>query len=66
MARKKKEDVLSYPYTPERQLVQPSGFCMTKDHDGCRYQFNHGKCGCKCHTEIKQEKIQKVDPRPWR
>jgi hypothetical protein len=60
MARTKKNaDYLSYPYNPEIQLEYPSGWCMTNYHDGCKYQFNHGKCGCECH------KI-KSDPRPWR
>jgi hypothetical protein len=77
MARRKKEDLLSYPYTPERQLEHPSGWCMTSDHAGCRYQFNHGKCGCTCHTLPKTQKTQKIeeevafiadsnDPRPWK
>lgn len=71
MARlKQKKDLATSPYTPERQLEQPSGWCMTQDHNGCRYQFDHGKCGCKCHTEIKTEKIfnklEGNDPRPWK
>ena len=50
MARRKKDnDFLVYPYTPEKQNEFPSGWCMTGDHKGCRYQFDHGKCGCKCH-----------------
>lgn len=73
--RRKKEDLLKYPYEPERQLDFPSGFCMTNYHDNCPYQFDHGKCGCSCH--IKTQKTQKPkekvaiiansdDPRPWR
>ena len=65
-----KKDIATSPYTPERQLEQPSGWCMTKDHDGCRYQFDHGKCGCTCHTETKTEKtfnkLEGNDPRPWK
>jgi hypothetical protein len=73
MARRKKEDLHSFPYTPERQLEHPSGWCMTSDHTGCRYQFNHGKCGCICHTQktqIVKEEVASIadsnDPRPWR
>jgi hypothetical protein len=67
MTRAKKiEEYLSYPYTPEIQLEHPSGWCMTNYHDGCKYQFNHGRCGCTCHTQIKQQKTQIEDPRPWR
>lgn len=75
MARRKKEDLLSYPYTPEKQLEHPSGWCMTSDHAGCRYQFNHGKCGCNCHTQtpktqVAREEVVSIadsnDPRPWR
>lgn len=47
MARKK-EDHVPDP-TPERQLTHGSGWCMTGHHDGCKYQFDHGKCGCSCH-----------------
>lgn len=46
-----KSEMMEYPYTPEKQLDGKSGWCMTNDHDGCRYQFNHGKCGCNCHKE---------------
>lgn len=51
---KKEQDFLTYPYTPDRQLEHPSGWCMTNDHDGCKYQFDHGKCGCKCHTQTQK------------
>ena len=55
-------------------MIQPSGWCMTKDHEGCQYQFNHGRCGCTCHTlsktQIIEEEVAFVadsnDPRPWR
>jgi hypothetical protein len=74
---RKESDYLSYQHTPNRQLEHPSGWCMTSDHDGCKYQFNHGKCGCTCHTLSKIQKTQIVkkevvsiadsnDPRPWR
>lgn len=53
MPRKKKDEAIDYPYTPERQLDTPSGWCITKEHDKCPYQFSHGKCGCKCHKEKK-------------
>ena len=74
MARAKKiAEYLSYPYTPEKQLEHSSGWCMTSDHNGCKYQFNHGKCGCTCHTQktqIIEEEVAFVadsnDPRPWR
>jgi hypothetical protein len=49
--RNKKDDVVLYPHTPEKQLTQPSGFCMTGHHETCPYQFSHGKCGCQCHKE---------------
>ena len=52
--RRKKEDLLKYPYEPERQLDFPSGFCMTNYHDNCPYQFDHGKCGCDCHTQTQK------------
>jgi hypothetical protein len=71
--RSRKElDYLSYQHTPDRQLEHPSGWCMTDYHEGCKHQFNHGKCGCKCHT-VKENIIKKStplvdsnDPRPWR
>ena len=52
MARKKDEDYLPIP-TPEKQLTQSSGWCMTQNHNGCFYQFRHGKCGCKCHEKYQ-------------
>jgi hypothetical protein len=68
--RREKKDLLTSPYTPERQLEQPSGWCMTKDHNGCRYQFDHGKCGCKCHTDKMKQEVVSIsdsdDPRPWK
>ena len=73
---KKQEDYLAYPYTPDRQLETPSGWCMTDYHDGCPQQFNHGKCGCDCHSapapEKKRGRPKKEtltidnDPRPWK
>jgi hypothetical protein len=54
--RTKKDDATEYIPTPERQLEHPSGWCMTNDHAGCRYQFNHGKCGCSCHTTTPPKK----------
>lgn len=55
LARRKKSDAdhTVYIATPDRQLETPSGWCITKDHDRCPYQFSHGKCGCKCHKEKK-------------
>lgn len=50
MGRQRKVKDLTTPIpTPERQLNGPSGFCITGHHGTCKYQFNHGKCGCKCH-----------------
>jgi len=80
MARRnsrKESDYLAYPHTPERQLESSSGWCMTDYHEECRHQFNHGKCGCTCHTLSKLQKTQitkeednfvadSSDPRPWR
>ena len=72
---KKQEEYLTYPHTPERQLTTPSGWCMTDYHDTCPHQFNHGKCGCDCHTKTQKtqkpkEKVAIIadsnDPRPWR
>ena len=72
--RSKKDELLQYPYTPEKQNTFPSGWCITGHHDGCKYQFDHGKCGCECHTQSQktQKKSTKVaivadshDPRPW-
>ena len=51
--RKKIEDYLDYPDKSHVQLESPSGWCITKDHNECPYQFRHGKCGCKCHKETK-------------
>ena len=73
--RSKKDDMLIYPHTPERQMEHSSGWCMTKDHDGCRYQFDHGKCGCDCHRNKKNTAdfnknstlgVDPEDPRPWK
>ena len=76
MARRRiKNDPREYIPTPDRQLEHPSGWCMTNDHDKCKYQFDHGKCGCSCHTKTQKtqkpkEKIAIIansdDPRPWR
>ena len=56
MARRKiKNDPREHIPTPERQLEHPSGWCMTGHHEGCRYQFDHGKCGCECHTQKTQK-----------
>lgn len=49
MARKK-EDHSPTP-TPDRQLEQPSGWCMDDHHLNCKYQFTFGKCGCYCHKD---------------
>ena len=58
MARRRiKNDPREYIPTPDRQLEHPSGWCMTNDHAGCKYQFDHGKCGCDCH--IKAQKTQR-------
>jgi len=76
MARRKKDESFVPLPTPERQLTHPSGWCIDADHEGCRYQFNHGKCGCTCHTLSKTQKTQTIkeevafvadsdDPRPW-
>lgn len=51
--KKKEESYIPDP-TPDRQLSHPSGWCMTGHHDGCRYQFSHGKCGCECHKETNE------------
>ena len=75
--RRATKDLLTPIPTPERQLEGPSGFCITEHHDNCPYQFNHGKCGCTCHTLSKLQKTQIIkeeissvadsnDPRPWR
>jgi hypothetical protein len=48
MRKRKKEDYAPDP-TPDKQLEQSSGWCMTNYHKQCKYQFSFGKCGCKCH-----------------
>jgi hypothetical protein len=77
MARRSRKEIdyLTYQHTPEKQLEHPSGWCMTDYHEGCKYQFNHGRCGCSCHsktTSIKKINTKKSisedsdqDPRPW-
>ena len=47
--RTKKDDPREYIPTPDKQLEHKSGWCMTGHHSGCKYQFDHGKCGCECH-----------------
>jgi hypothetical protein len=75
--RRATKDLLTPIPTPEKQLEGPSGFCITEHHENCPYQFNHGKCGCTCHTLSKLQKTQIIkeeissvadsnDPRPWR
>jgi hypothetical protein len=51
VAQRKKEESFVPPPTPERQLSSSSGWCITSDHTECKYQFNHGRCGCNCHKE---------------
>lgn len=51
--RKNEKDSLVPEPTPDRQLDNPSGWCIDKFHTACPYQFSHGKCGCKCHKEKK-------------
>ena len=46
--------------TPDKQMEHGSGWCITGYHDGCRYQFNHGKCGCECHTQTPKTQIAPV------
>ena len=49
---RKKKDEKNYPDpTPDKELTQPSGWCITDHHSNCRYEFDHGKCGCKCHKQ---------------
>jgi len=56
MARRRAmKDLLTPEPTPDKQLAHPSGWCMTNDHKGCKYQFDHGKCGCDCHVAPKLE-----------
>jgi len=50
--RKKEEDHRPIP-TPDRQLETKSGWCSTGYHNGCKYRFTFGKCGCDCHKEKK-------------
>lgn len=40
--------------TPDRQLTGKSGWCITADHNRCKYQFSFGKCGCDCHKKGKK------------
>ena len=54
--RKAEADYLSYPYTPEKQLEHPSGWCITNYHKECKYQFDHGKCGCSCRVTTTPKK----------
>lgn len=58
MARRRRniKDLLTPDPTPDRQLTHPSGWCMTLSHEFCPYQFNHGKCGCECHTKTATAK----------
>lgn len=50
MARKKKlENFIDKPPTPDVQLETKSGWCLTGHDKDCPYQFSFGKCGCKCH-----------------
>ena len=34
---------------------------MTADHNGCKYQFDHGKCGCSCHLAPKSGKSTRTN-----
>lgn len=66
--RSKKTDMITPIPTPEKQLDHPSGWCITELHEGCKFQFNHGKCGCWCHTG-KPKPVKVVDedaPKPKR
>ena len=49
MTSRKKEEANLFPDTPNRQMTQPSGWCMTQDHETCPHKFRHGICGCICH-----------------
>jgi hypothetical protein len=51
MGRKKTEEDFRPIPTPDRELIHPSGWCMTDYHDGCKRFFNHGICMCECHTK---------------
>ena len=54
MGKKKRSVEDDWPDpTPDRQLERSSGWCSTGYHDGCKYQFTFGKCGCDCHKEKK-------------
>jgi len=54
MGKKKRSVEDDWPDpTPDRQLERSSGWCSTGYHDGCKYQFTFGKCGCNCHKEKK-------------
>ena len=61
MARRRNlKDLLTPEPTPDKQLTHPSGWCMTMSHEFCPYQFNHGKCGCSCHTDPKLVKKERT------
>jgi hypothetical protein len=67
--RTKRDDMITPIPTPDKQLEHPSGWCMTDDHVDCKYQFNHGKCGCSCHaktqkTQNTEEPIASIVPAP--
>lgn len=40
-----------FPPTPDRKMPHPSGWCLTAAHADCPQFFNHGICGCDCHTK---------------
>jgi hypothetical protein len=46
-------EAIDYPDNSHIQLENPSGWCITQNHNSCPYQFRHGKCGCVCHKEKK-------------
>jgi len=50
---KKKESYAPEP-SPDKVLKDKSGWCMTQDHKGCKYQFTFGKCPCDCHKKEKK------------
>jgi len=56
--RRKTKDLITPDPTPDRQLTHKSGWCMTSDHKGCKYQFSHGKCGCDCHLPPSVVKVK--------
>lgn len=71
--RRNIKDLLVPEPTPDRKLTHPSGWCMTNYHNECKYQFDHGKCGCDCHIQKTQKKrnaattiMNNDDPRPWK